>query len=33
MHLVVRDEKIVRMHLYEDTLTVERALAAGSPAS
>jgi uncharacterized protein len=31
MHLVIHDGEIVRMHLYEDTLTVERALAAGSP--
>jgi hypothetical protein len=29
MHLVVEDGKIVRMHLYEDTLTIDRAFKAG----
>ncbi|WP_419707216.1 nuclear transport factor 2 family protein [Promicromonospora sp. NFX87] len=28
MHLVVEDGRIVRLHLYEDTLTVEQAFAA-----
>ncbi|MDR7304483.1 nuclear transport factor 2 family protein [Haloactinomyces albus] len=29
MHLVVEDNRIVRMHLYEDTLTVDEAFNAG----
>lgn len=29
MHLVVEDSRIVRMHLYEDTLTVDEAFNAG----
>ena len=29
MHLVVEDSRIVRMHLYEDTLTVAEAFTAG----
>lgn len=29
MHLMVEDNRIVRMHLYEDTLTVEKAFNAG----
>nr|WP_241483073.1 nuclear transport factor 2 family protein [Nocardiopsis halophila] len=29
MHLVVEDGRIVRMHLYEDTLTVDKAFNAG----
>ena len=28
MHLVVEDGKIIRMHLYEDTLVIEQAFAA-----
>lgn len=29
MHLVVEDGRIVRMHLYEDTLTIDQAFHAG----
>lgn len=29
MHLVVEDSRIVRMHLYEDTLTIDEAFNAG----
>ncbi|MGW0903395.1 nuclear transport factor 2 family protein [Streptomyces sp. NPDC002853] len=29
MHLMVEDSRIVRMHLYEDTLTVDKAFTAG----
>ncbi|MFC7342037.1 nuclear transport factor 2 family protein [Saccharopolyspora griseoalba] len=29
MHLVVEDSRIVRMHVYEDTLTVDEAFTAG----